>query len=74
MTQARLIGAGFMVSMLEEGKGLRVSGDRFAGAIVRSDTGWRVFCDDHSFQVTSLIEAEAKIRSRVSSTPMTRGS
>jgi hypothetical protein len=61
MTQARLIGAGFMVSMLEHPEGLRVSGDHFAGAILKSEAGWRVVCDDHSFQVASLIEAEAKI-------------
>ena len=62
MAQMRLSSAGFRVSTLEGGKGLRVSADRFAAAIVELETGWRVVClDDQSFDVTSLIEAEAKI-------------
>lgn len=61
MTQARLTGAGFMVQRLEGGKGLRVSGNRFVGAILPSGTAWRVVCDERSFDVASLPEAEAKI-------------
>jgi hypothetical protein len=61
MTQARLTGAGFLASRLEGGKGLRVSGDRFVGAILPLDTGWRVVCDERSFEVASLADAETKI-------------
>lgn len=61
MTQARLTGAGFLVSRLEGGKGLSVSGDHFEGAILRWDAGWRVVCDERSFEVASLADAETKI-------------
>jgi hypothetical protein len=60
-TQTRLTDAGFLVSRLEGGKGLSVSGDHFEGSILQLDTGWRVVCDERSFEVASLADAETKI-------------
>lgn len=61
MTQTRLTDAGFLVSRLEGGKGLGVSGDHFEGSILPSNTGWRVACDERSFEVASLAAAETKL-------------
>lgn len=61
MAQTRLTDAGFLVSRLEGGKGLGVSGDHFEGSIRQANTGWRVVCDERSFEVASLADAETKI-------------
>lgn len=61
MVLARLTDAGFLASRLEGGKGVSVSGDHFEGSILQSDTGWRVVCDERSFEVASLADAGTKI-------------